>query len=81
MEYQQSDWGKTSARAITYGPRAFGWTDVQPTWALFNEYHDELTTSGAVDPRLDATMFYNKPGGMKFTDKILLHYMLQILEI
>lgn len=57
-----SGWGKTSARAITYAPRAFGWTDVQPTWALFNEYHDELTTSGAVDPRLDATMFYNKPG-------------------
>ena len=58
----QSNWGKTSARAITYGARAFGFTDVQPTWALFNEYHDELTTSGAVDPRLDATMFYNKPG-------------------
>ena len=60
-----SGWGKTSARAITYGPRAFGWTDVQPTWTLYNEYHDELTTTGAVDPRLDATMFYNKPGGMQ----------------
>ncbi|WP_194767060.1 RagB/SusD family nutrient uptake outer membrane protein [Tamlana sp. I1] len=59
-----SGWGKTSARAITYGPRAFGWTDVQPTWALFNEFHEELTVSGEVDPRLDATMFYNKPGGM-----------------
>ncbi|TRX37787.1 RagB/SusD family nutrient uptake outer membrane protein [Flavobacterium restrictum] len=57
-----SGWGKTSARAITYAPRAFGWTDVQPTWTLYNEFHDELTTSGAVDPRLDATMFYNKPG-------------------
>ena len=60
-----SGWGKTSARAITYAPRAFGWTDVQPTWTLFNEFHDELTTTGGVDPRLDATMFYNKPGGMK----------------
>lgn len=59
-----SGWGKTSARAITYGSRGFGWTDVQPTVTLFNEFHDELTTSGAVDPRLDATMFYNKPGGM-----------------
>jgi starch-binding outer membrane protein, SusD/RagB family len=58
-------WGKTSARAITYAPRAFGWTDVQPTWTLFNEYHDEKTTANAVDPRLDATMFYNKPGGMQ----------------
>ncbi|OOG63672.1 RagB/SusD family nutrient uptake outer membrane protein [Flavobacterium sp. A45] len=57
-----SDWGKTSARAITYAPRAFGWTDVQPTWALFNEYQVEKTTTGATDPRLDATVFYNKPG-------------------
>jgi starch-binding outer membrane protein, SusD/RagB family len=57
-----SGWGKTSARAITYAPRAFGWTDVQPTWVLFNEYHDEKTKTGDLDPRLDATIFYNKPG-------------------
>ena len=60
-----SGWGKTSARAITYGPRAFGWTDVQPTRALFKEYQDEKTTANTIDPRLDATMFYNKPGGMQ----------------
>ena len=60
-----SGWGKTSARAITYGPRAFGWTDVQPTFTLFNEFQQEKTTTNAVDPRLDATMFYNKPGGMQ----------------
>lgn len=59
-----SGWGKTSARAITYGPRAFGWTDVIPTRALFDEFHEELTISSEVDLRLDATMFYNKPGGM-----------------
>lgn len=59
-----SGWGKTSARAITYAPRAFGWTDVQPTWALYNEFLDETTAANTVDPRLDATMFYNKPGGM-----------------
>ncbi|MBF4464728.1 RagB/SusD family nutrient uptake outer membrane protein [Flavobacterium sp. LC2016-12] len=57
-----SGWGKTSARAITYAPRAFGWTDVQPTWALFNEYQEEKTAANTVDPRLDATIFYNKPG-------------------
>lgn len=57
-----SNWGKTSARAITYAPRGFGWTDVQPTWALFNEFHDEKTKTGDLDPRLDATIFYNKPG-------------------
>ncbi|WP_281231198.1 RagB/SusD family nutrient uptake outer membrane protein [Flavobacterium gelatinilyticum] len=57
-----SGWGKTSARAITYAPRAFGWTDVQPTWALFNEFKQEKTKTGEDDPRLDATIFYNKPG-------------------
>ena len=60
-----SGWGKTSARAITYGPRAFGWTDVQPTFTLFNEFQEEKTVTNTVDPRLDATMFYNKPGGMQ----------------
>jgi len=59
-----SAWGKTTARAITYGARGFGFTDVQPTRTLFNEFHDELTVGGQVDPRLDVTMFYNKPGGM-----------------
>jgi len=57
-----SGWGKTSARAITYGPRAFGWTDVQPTFTLFNEFQVEKTVTNELDPRLDATMFYNKPG-------------------
>lgn len=60
-----SGWGKTSARAITYAPRSFGWTDVQPTFTLFNEYQQEATVGGGVDPRLDATMFYNRPGGMQ----------------
>ena len=59
-----SGWGKTSARAITYAPRGFGWTDVNPSRTLFNDYQLEKTTAGNVDPRLDATIFYNKPGGM-----------------
>lgn len=62
----QADWGKTSARAITYGARQFGFTDVQPTWALYNEFMQEPTAAGEVDPRLDATMFYNKPGMMLY---------------
>lgn len=57
-------WGKTSARGITYAPRDFGWTDMQPTRALFDDYHLEATVDGEIDPRLDVTMFYNKPGGM-----------------
>ena len=60
-----SGWGKTSARAITYGPRGFGFTDVQPTWALYNDYQLEKTIANTTDSRLDATMFYNKPGGMQ----------------
>ncbi|MFL9832019.1 RagB/SusD family nutrient uptake outer membrane protein [Flavobacterium sp. ST-87] len=64
-----SGWGKTSARAITYGPRGFGFTDVQPTWALYNDYQLEKTKSNTVDPRLDATIFYNKPGGMQLYGK------------
>jgi hypothetical protein len=58
----QTGWGKTSARAITYAPRGFGWTDVQPTRSVFNDFLVEKTTTNADDPRLEATMFYNKPG-------------------
>jgi hypothetical protein len=61
-----ASWGNTSARAITYGARQFGFTDVQPTWALFNEFQQEQTAGGAVDPRLDATILYNKPGAMLY---------------
>jgi len=62
----QPGWGKTSARAITYAPRGFGWTDVQPTRSVFNEFLVEKTTGGADDPRLVGTMFYNKPGLMLY---------------
>lgn len=57
-----SSWGKTSARAITYGPPGFGFNDIQPTKALFNEYQVERTINGELDPRLGVTMFYNHPG-------------------
>ncbi|HTI12571.1 MAG TPA: RagB/SusD family nutrient uptake outer membrane protein [Puia sp.] len=52
-------WGKTSARAIGYAARAFGWTDVQPTFSVFNEFHQEKNVAGKVDPRLLVTIFYN----------------------
>ncbi|GAO43865.1 RagB/SusD family nutrient uptake outer membrane protein [Flavihumibacter petaseus] len=57
-----SAWGKYSARAITCAPRGFGWVDVQPTFSVRDEFLQEKTVDDAVDPRLDATMFYNKPG-------------------
>lgn len=55
----QTGWGKTSARAITYAPRAFGWTDVQPTRSVYDEFHIEKTVTNAVDPRILSTIFYN----------------------
>lgn len=57
-----SSWGKTSARAITYGPRGFGFVDVQPTRSAYNSFLEEKTVDGQEDPRLRATMFFNAPG-------------------
>ena len=69
-----STWGQTSARAITYAPRGFGWTDVQPTWTLFNEYQQEMTITNTVDPRLNVTMFYNAPGVTLYGQEFSTYY-------
>jgi tetratricopeptide (TPR) repeat protein len=52
-------WGMYSARAITFAPPNFGWTDVQPSFSLLNEFHQEKTTAGTIDPRCLATILYN----------------------
>lgn len=52
----------TTGRAVTYGAPGFGWNDVQPTFALLNDFNVEKTTSNEVDPRLAATIIYNRPG-------------------
>ena len=69
-----STWAKASARAITYAAPNFGWTDVQPSFALFNEFQQEKTTANQVDPRLDATIFYNKPGEMLYNQSFAVVY-------
>ncbi|QEM11256.1 RagB/SusD family nutrient uptake outer membrane protein [Mucilaginibacter rubeus] len=69
-----SGWGRTSARAITFGAASFGFTDVQPTPVLYNEYLQEKTTTGAVDPRLDVTMYYNKPGEKLYNQDFATRY-------
>ncbi|MFC0513904.1 RagB/SusD family nutrient uptake outer membrane protein [Mucilaginibacter angelicae] len=69
-----SGWGRTSARAITFGAASFGFTDVQPTPVLYNEYLQEKTTSGGVDPRLDVTMYYNKPGEKLYNQDFATRY-------
>ena len=55
-------WARASARAITFAPRGFGWVDVQPTFSVLAEFQQEKTAANELDPRLDATIFYNKPG-------------------
>ncbi len=57
-------WARASARAITFAPRGFGWVDVQPSFSVLAEFQLEKTITDELDPRLDATIFYNKPGAM-----------------
>lgn len=57
-----ADWSKTTARAVTFGPAPFGWGDAAPSQWIVNEYLKEKTTTGADDPRLRATIYYNYPG-------------------
>ncbi|GLU43914.1 RagB/SusD family nutrient uptake outer membrane protein [Allomuricauda sp. NBRC 101325] len=58
-----ASWSRTTARAITYAPRNFGWTDAQPTWALFNDFMSERTVDDQQDPRLNVTIAWNDPAG------------------
>jgi tetratricopeptide (TPR) repeat protein len=69
-----SGWGRTSSRAITFGAASFGFTDVQPTPVLYNEYLQEKTTTGGTDPRLDVTMYYNKPGEKLYNQDFATRY-------
>ena len=69
-----ASWSRTSARAITFGARGFGWTDVQPTRSALNEFLAEPTINGQADPRLGATMFYNHPGEMIYGQPFALFY-------
>ncbi|MCU0625572.1 MAG: RagB/SusD family nutrient uptake outer membrane protein [Gemmatimonadaceae bacterium] len=46
------------------GPCGPSFCDGRPTPWYFNQFLAESTSTGGVDPRLDVTIFYNKPGGM-----------------
>jgi hypothetical protein len=46
------------------GPCGPSYCDGRPTPWYFSQFFNEQTTTGQVDPRLDATIFWNKPGGM-----------------
>lgn len=62
------NWGERQTRSITFAPEGYGWADVEPTQALFQEFQEEQTVNGEDDPRLDATMFYNHPGETVYGD-------------
>jgi starch-binding outer membrane protein, SusD/RagB family len=61
-----SAWSKTSGKARTYAPLGFGWGDVTPTDWIFNLFQEEKTTTGDLDPRLYASMFFDYPGSMVY---------------
>jgi hypothetical protein len=46
------------------GPCGPSFCDGRPTRWYFDQFLAERTVGGDVDPRLDATIFWNKPGGM-----------------
>ncbi len=62
----QPDWSKTSGKARTYAPLGFGWGDITPTDWIFNEFMEETTTGGGIDPRAMACMIFDYPGSMVY---------------
>lgn len=44
-----------------------GWFEVSPTDKLFNEFQVEKTVSGAIDPRMYATLVWNYPNATFYT--------------
>jgi len=62
VESPGSDWSKTTARAVTFGPAPFGWGDAAPSQWIVDEYKKEKTKTGDDDPRLRATIYYIYPG-------------------
>ena len=56
------------------GPCGPGFCDGLPTRWYFDQFRQERTVDDQPDPRLDATLYYNRPGGMdvygqSFTDR------------
>jgi hypothetical protein len=48
-----------------YGVQGVSFIQLQPTvWYQRQFFNDTTRTTGAYDPRLDATMFWDRPGGM-----------------
>jgi starch-binding outer membrane protein, SusD/RagB family len=54
--------GLNIARMV--GPCGPSFCDGRPTRWYFEQFQQDSTTGGQADPRLDLTIYYNKPGGM-----------------
>lgn len=50
-------------RSQQCGPPLLGWGDCQPTEWFFQQFFEERTVDGELDPRLNATIFWNDPDG------------------
>lgn len=72
------NWGERQTRSITFAPTGYGWADVAPSQALFQEFQEEETVNGETDPRLEATMFYNHSGETVYGDDFQEVYESQI---
>lgn len=64
--YNNASGDETSERAQFFGVRPLGWTDGQPTKWLLNQFLKEPDIDGNVDPRLQYTMTYDRPGELLY---------------
>lgn len=72
------EWANTQLRSRTWSAEGYGWADAEPTQALFNDMNGENTVNGNDDPRLHATMYYNRPGMTIYGDDFQTQYETQI---
>jgi len=72
------EWANTQLRSRTWSAEGYGWADAEPSQSLFNEIDSEKTVDGNDDPRLHATMFYDRPGMTIYGDDFQEQYQGQI---
>jgi starch-binding outer membrane protein, SusD/RagB family len=56
-----SNWKQVNAIAVTYGMDGKGFSDYLPTRWIYNEYKQEATKEGKIDPRLFTTIASYEP--------------------
>jgi len=56
-----AEWKNTQLRPMTFAAEGYGWADVYPSKALYNDYMSEKTKNGNLDPRMFTTLIFNNP--------------------